>query len=1292
MTLSSSFTHRLSDTSFVLLIMILSGFCCGQDPCSVVHDYSVSQNGSDTIMCIHPTTNESCGTLDYLVRRIFECARIKILDNQNLTNYLFIQSAFELTFVGEESSQPVIIQCENSSGIFFRSSHRIRLQNLHFIGCSLNVTEFIDKDDITSDLSSVTFSGPGSKDIEITGCIFNSFVGSSLLFVDINGSIPVVITDSIFQNTDTYSIGDVGLHGARSGGVVIRHTMDTVCKYLINNCTFTGNFEVPNNTACPKDNYLESDEHYGYGGALDIKVSSQDLATEILIDNCSFLGNRGLHGGAVCFRGIGQNSISVINFTRSNFILNSACSQGGAIALVCNPNHQPYSNTKNMTVNVHMESCYFFNNSAFWAGGVAVYHKDHNPPGARTRIILTANGSLWEKNNAYTGGFALGLDGSNISNSEITTSLFACNFTSNTNKGYYDNINAIGAVSIGFAEVLISGNTVFEHNFGTSLLVKDFSKANFSGNITFIHNYGINGAAIHLQNSAYILIKSPSYVLFRNNSAIVSGGAIFSKPIYSSKEIPCILKFDELYSPDKTKVIFQNNTISNIYDQSIFIGNPQKCNQTIILEDFSFEPDIGNQVLTIPKEVVITTKPELENGTLKVMLGERFYLHPQVTDEFNHNSTAQVYLAVLPAENKYFSDVPNFTLVGPSSIGLNNFTKNNELFITGSYSAVNSTFIVEFFFDKSSYRYGNTQLNIALIPCKPGYSYSNETKICECVKDSSIIICPSQSITLACMKIGYWYNSDTHRSLPCPGVNCNYSSGCPTSTKNCSVIPGYCSISNSDSVCWNGRGGKLCSQCKENYSFTFAAYMCVPNTLCTTKNTALMVLGVFCYWLLFIAVVLVILVLDLSLGSGFMYGIVYYFSVATLFTDSTVTTPALRSIISLCVAMTQLDPRLFGEFPSSPCFVQQWDNALYHLMFRYVTPVFIISVILFIVWIFRIRCCHCPKRISLAENSPIHAICILILFSYTSLSQTNFRILRPIIIDGKLYVYEAPSIPYLDRTRHLPYALFAVFVEVFITLPICLLLLFAPCLSRCVNFVKLRLKPILDELQACYHPECRWFAGFFFLARQLTYLTNCIALSGQDLPQMNALLQTLCVFILIVHVSFQPYIKKWLNVLDTVLLIDILLLSFHAISAADPMQFSGINRFFHQAIPFTLTLVPACYLFGVLVTLLLRKFFMWLKDVRFFKFFTARKSKTCCKPAQTCTSTSVHIDHNSDSIEDRTFTDSFFRDGGEREPLLAGDDSNYGSKGQGDSRHSTTSSRVSILNRFPPHKDKASTN
>jgi hypothetical protein len=769
--------------------------------------------------------------------------------------------------------------------------------------------------------------------------------------------------------------------------------------------------------------------------------------------------------------------------------------------------------------------------------------------------------------------------------------------------------------------------------------MKGFSRGTITGNVMFMDNFGINGGAINLVDGSYIVLNSTANMLFLRNSAVVMGGAIHSTPlpeVFGTPPVPCLLQFN---CSDNLSVTFEQNMASGA-DQAIFISNPGQCCD--LFNTFNFIPPTPNQVQTVMENVSLTTRPKLKDNILTVMLGEVFYLNPIVKDHFNRSSTGFGYLALLGAnDSEYYATVSNYTMVGPSALGIDNFTQNTQFFIEGPHS--NSSFVLELVYDLvNTYKSGSTHINVNVIHCKTGYYYSTNTRKCECVK-SHHVICIENSV---CIQHGYWYDEHRQLAVPCPTLNCDSTRECPNSMEQCQSSPGYCNITAMripDEICSGKRGKYLCSGCRDGHAFNFGGFRCVSDTTCKAYNTFMIMLAVITYWLVFVAVLLVVLTLQLKVGSGFMYGLVYYFSIVIIFDDHITDNKFLIAIHDISISFTQLDPRMILSF-IEVCFSKDM-NALHHLMMRYVTPVFIVSIIATIVWLSKY--CRCPKQISLAENSPIHAICLLILFSYTSLTHTSFQILRPMIINGKVMVQALPNVSYFDPKDHLPFAIVGLLVEFLIALPICILLILAPCLSRKLNFVRLKLMPILDEFQACYRPECRWFAGFYFLARQLIYLASIIP--QEDLPQANLAVQCLIAVVLFIHTTFQPYKNRWLNVLDTVLLMDLGLLAVHA--AINPLTVSGLNNVINVGLPYLLILIPSCYLFLVVVVLLFTRMHRWYKT--HFFWFRSRSRSTFVELDSTPSSTTVGVDAQSNSSAITGFKRLKYLVNEDREPLLA---------------------------------------
>jgi len=588
--------------------------------------------------------------------------------------------------------------------------------------------------------------------------------------------------------------------------------------------------------------------------------------------------------------------------------------------------------------------------------------------------------------------------------------------------------------------------------------------------------------------------------------------------------------------------MFFNNKVDNT-DRSIFIEDTHECskNGTNILRNndiFSYSPNISSQVASVAQHISISSSPH------KVMPGQTFQIMSNVTDEFGNPSSIRGFLVLLSFTSvndtcNYFCN-SSYNLIGPTHLTLDERTQNNTLFYIKGPECHSSTKVkIMFHFDNGDRSLAeNRQFTINITECLPGFSHSSDQN-CKCSFENVNFLC--HEFAYSCIKSGYWYgvNQNGHMPaiLPCPGFNCQYNeSGC-NNMHGCPSSPGYCKLDNLTEQCYDGREGILCSYCQPGYSFSFAGLLCVNSSTCTGLNTSMITLSVLFYWVLSITFIFMVLTLNLSIGSGFMYGIVYYFSVITLYTDNTINDPFLATLVHSCAAFTQMSPRVIGHVPI--CFAESWNHNLYHYIFEYVTPIFITTFIVLLMVSSRV--CRWPKRFSFAENSPMHAICILILFSSSSLAYTSFEILRPLPVFGYTGVYRDPNYTYFGKD-HFPYAIVATAMEIFISLPVCFLFLFTPFISRRVDLVKWKLKPIVDEFQACYKPEHRWFAGFYFTARQLAFLIHAFSLQAlKSLPQDNLILHYFNVVVLLLHVSLQPYKSKVLNVIDTFLLLDILI-------------------------------------------------------------------------------------------------------------------------------------------------------
>ena len=323
-----------------------------------------------------------------------------------------------------------------------------------------------------------------------------------------------------------------------------------------------------------------------------------------------------------------------------------------------------------------------------------------------------------------------------------------------------------------------------------------------------------------------------------------------------------------------------------------------------------------------------------------------------------------------------------------------------------------------------------------------------------------------------------------------------------------------------------------------------------------------------------IIVILIVLKLNLRIGSGQLYSLIYYFGVLQYFTSNSYPSTFLQVVIYTFSSFTQLKPLLLGLI--RVCFSAEFKGLAHQILF-FLHPTFISLVMLSIVGITR-----CWPRFSTIskQNYLVKAICILLYLSFTSLSETSLTILNFIRFESiqGTYVAVQPTVSYFSLRHHFPYALVALAVQLLIILFL-FLMLFSPCLARMQRVNLTRIKPILDEYQSCYKDEYRWFAGYYLAARQFVFLFSLF-----ELGEFGSIffLQILSIGILVFHAIFQPYRKRWLNVLDIVILGDLAVYSLMNGSTANVVL--GSSKALRDAAIHILILIPVFYFFGLCFT------------------------------------------------------------------------------------------------------------
>lgn len=902
-----------------------------------------------------------------------------------------------------------------------------------------------------------------------------------------------------------------------------------------------------------------------FGGGVYITIQTSN-APGITIANSRFISNIAGTGGGIYYQTQSSSSYlansNIFNLIECIFYNNSAANHGGGAYLY-------YSNVRSTFQGVQ-----FINNSALYtAGGVYQYTEDI-PSSLHTSssgfIELDNKHDIIYKNCTWSGNVSPGSGAFLLfSPSNITSSpTYFENCTFNSNYVTQSFFSGQAACIIHSQNVpLYYTDVIMSNSNGTALCIQS-CVAYFIGSNNFTSNNGFLGGAAFIDHANF-------YFQIGSRTQFISNNAIYGGGIYQNSltQINCIFQFNQTshQSSDISVHFYDNQAISN--GKSIFFQNPTgNCRTEINNSYVTFEPKTEKNQYSSGAFHLDFHHPVTSNQTMELILGQQIIFNTTIKNFFNQSAFAQINLFLRSSDNinaassLFRADIP-YELQGFHEFTIANGLNFPNIYIQGPQ--VNQT-TLDYYLTIEGLHVSKT-INIILKECPLGYRYNLSTGTCECFEaPHGLVKCNPYSGT-ACIAVGYWIGEvDGQDTISaCSSGYCQSSNNeCP----QCSLLDSdddYCLLpSTMNEQCLDNRDGRLCAYCKDGYAFTFGSTKCVKDSTCSKGQGIIPpLLNIFFLIITFIVLILA-LKFNYRLSSGYIFGFVYYFSIVGHLLPQSIVGDTLLEIVSIFESITQLNPRFLGHIPI--CF-STILTALEQKVFLYINPFIITVFVLATIWLS--KCC--PNRLSFKDNTLIKAICLLLLLSFTALSETSFNIFNGISFEGThtLYVTIQPETKYHDLVNHLIWLFISTLVMIILVIPFTFLLLFAPLLSRCINLNKI--KPFLDEFQGCYKDNFRWMAGYYFLCRFLYFLVLAFPV-GLHYSILQYVIQLLSFAILVIHMLIQPYEDKWLNFSDSLLLADLTLLSLIFGETGDTAF--GRDSPVRQIIVYVLVFIPVLYL------------------------------------------------------------------------------------------------------------------
>ena len=748
---------------------------------------------------------------------------------------------------------------------------------------------------------------------------------------------------------------------------------------------------------------------------------------------------------------------------------------------------------------------------------------------------------------------------------------------------------------------VVVSDTEFNNNSGTPLHLFNAALVGH-GNTTFEGNEADTGAALRLSDS-YLLLNYSSFQLdMVSNFANSYGGAIFidfqlsninssqchwllypndnfcdvTMHYYDGCTVPVVMYtplFCELFPREEriTSSVSMINNTALLSGSAIFYDNannfpPSKSSINIsnplsifyIPESFTIFPNITRSE---PGSLILSTQPrqlQLMDPAVcsddyttcnisNITLGEEIQVSAIILG-YNNKSAEATRFFVECNQNCI-----DFRIDGDSIVLINNTFSGIRIIGVKIREKASMTL-------RLHSGVINVKLNVDLVPCRLGFAYNEVARQCHCYNVDNIVSCGVDTT----IKREYWFGMIGIQATVsiCPNKYCNI-----TRTE---VNSGSFLLSSfDDDQCMPHRTGQACGTCENGYTLSFDFEDCVNNDDCSPGITVLIIICMVLYWIIIIMIILVIMYFKINIG--YLYGIIYYYSVVDILLGQILNySDGLNVLDKIITSIIRLSPGFVGFL----CFFKGMSGIDQYII-RFIHPTGII-VILFLLSILA----RCSVRITqYISRGIIPAICLILTLTYISIADTSLQLLRSLRFTDvdKVYTYLSPEYEYLTG-RHIFYFMIALVYELVIVFGLPLLLLLEPFINRWINFsdlnviwVRISLKPILDQFQGCYKDNCRWFAAVYLICRQAILVILIINFSDKFVELY--LLLIVCLVTALLHYIAQPYNKNIFNALNQfdafVLLFLVLVISLQMISVSNGLTTDAII-----GISFVLVLFP----------------------------------------------------------------------------------------------------------------------
>ena len=472
-----------------------------------------------------------------------------------------------------------------------------------------------------------------------------------------------------------------------------------------------------------------------------------------------------------------------------------------------------------------------------------------------------------------------------------------------------------------------------------------------------------------------------------------------------------------------------------------------------------------------------------------------------------------------------------------------------------------------------------SRLVVQFTPCECPIGFqpvAKEITRCECECDSNlqpfITDCVSETKTLI-REGSFWLmyinttknpNGDNYLLYPhCPFDYCH-----PPNTRidiDLNIAGGP------DAQCTLNRSGLLCGTCQAGLSLSIGSSSCLP---CSSYWPAVFVIILIAAVLGGIALVVFLLVLNLTVAVGTLNGIIFYANIVAA--HNTLLLPFSRpNFVTVFIAWLNLD------FGFNTCFFEGMD-AYWKTWLQLAFPAYVIFLVAMIIFISE----RSPRfGWLIGKKNPVATLVTLVLFSYAKLLHTIIAALSFAILDypdGSRKIAWLPdaSVGYLSG-KHIPLFLAAALILLagvaYTTLLFSWQWLLHHQDKKIFKWVRShKLYAFLEPYHAPYNFQHRYWTGLLLIVRVILYLLAVVSTDpGFNLLSIGVVISCLLLYKALLH---SRVYKKWpIELLGLICYFNILVFSLSKSFAQERNQ--TVPAYLSVSVTFMLFLAVVTYHF-----------------------------------------------------------------------------------------------------------------